>query len=175
MAIFHSVLVWCRSVLFCLGRCRIHSLVSFFSLGQLLSLEVLFLAFSGAVLIYVVLFSGLFYGISIFSDSVDFIYSKGSFFLNFPGASLRVFFYRAFLLSGSLLSSTPCIGLLCLLRMHAINSSVNDTWQRHWRDDFTHNGKQAVNRLKIPQGLSTLMFRRWSEVPSRGGVRGDSP
>ncbi len=40
---------------------------------------------------------------------------------------------------------------------------------------FTHNGKQVVNRLKIPQGLSTLMFRRWSEVPSRGGVRGDSP
>ena len=32
-----------------------------------------------------------------------------------------------------------------------------------------------VNRLKIPQGLSTLLFRRWSEVPSRGGVRGDSP
>ena len=35
--------------------------------------------------------------------------------------------------------------------------------------------KQVVNRLKIPQGLSTLLFRRWSEVPSRGGVRGDSP
>ena len=32
-----------------------------------------------------------------------------------------------------------------------------------------------VNRLKIPQGLSTLLFHRWSEVPSRGGVRGDSP
>ena len=32
-----------------------------------------------------------------------------------------------------------------------------------------------VNRLKIPQGLSTLLFYRWSEVPSRGGVRGDSP
>ena len=29
--------------------------------------------------------------------------------------------------------------------------------------------------LKIPQGLSTLLFHRWSEVPSRGGVRGDSP
>ena len=40
---------------------------------------------------------------------------------------------------------------------------------------FTHNGKQVVNRLKIPQGLSTLLFHRWSEVPSRGGVRGDSP
>ena len=31
-----------------------------------------------------------------------------------------------------------------------------------------------VNRLKIPQGLSTLLFHRWSEVPSRGGVRGGS-
>ena len=41
--------------------------------------------------------------------------------------------------------------------------------------DFTHKRKQVVNRLKIPQGLSTLMFHRWSEVPSRGGVRGDSP
>ena len=40
---------------------------------------------------------------------------------------------------------------------------------------FTHNGKQVVNRLKIPQGLSILLFHRWSEVPSRGGVRGDSP
>ena len=35
--------------------------------------------------------------------------------------------------------------------------------------------KQVVIRLKIPQGLSTLLFHRWSEVPSRGGVRGDSP
>ena len=34
--------------------------------------------------------------------------------------------------------------------------------------------KQVVNRLKIPQGLSTLLFHRWSEVPSRGGVRSDS-
>ena len=44
-----------------------------------------------------------------------------------------------------------------------------------WQGDFTHHGKQVVNRLKIPQGLSTLLFHRWSEVPSRGGVRGDSP
>ena len=44
-----------------------------------------------------------------------------------------------------------------------------------WLCDFTHNRKQVVNRLKIPQGLSTLLFHRWSEVPSRGGVRGDSP
>ena len=61
-------------------------------------------------------------------------------------------------------------GLHCLLRIHALNSCVGDTWRRLWRDDFTHNGKQVVNRLKIPQGLSTLMFRRWSEFPSRGGV-----
>ena len=79
------------------------------------------------------------------------------------------------LFSGSILSNTPYIGLLCLLRMHAINSCVGDTRQRRGWDDFTHNGKQAVNRLKIPQGPSTLIFRRWSEVPSRGGVRGDSP
>ena len=44
-----------------------------------------------------------------------------------------------------------------------------------WQGDFTLNCKQVVNRLKIPQGLSTLLFHRWSEVPSRGGVRGDSP
>ena len=40
---------------------------------------------------------------------------------------------------------------------------------------FTHRCKQVVNRLKIPQGLSTLLFHQWSEVPSRGGVHGDSP
>ena len=40
---------------------------------------------------------------------------------------------------------------------------------------FTHNCKWVVNRLKIPQGLSTLLFHQWSEVPSMGGVRGDSP
>ena len=140
-----------------------------------LSLRVSFLAISRAVLIYLVLFSGLFWGLSIFSDSVDFSFSKGSVFLIFLVAFPWVFFYSAFLLSGSVLSSTLYIGLLCLLRMHTINSCVGDAWQRHWWDDFTHNGKQAVNRLKIPQGLSTLMFRRWSEVPSRGGVRGDSP
>ena len=33
-----------------------------------------------------------------------------------------VFFYRAFFLYGSVLSSTPYVGLTCLLRMHAINS-----------------------------------------------------
>ena len=43
---------------------------------------------------------------------------------------------------------------------------------RLWQTDCTC--EQVVNRLKIPQGLSTLLFHRWSEVPSRGGVRGDS-
>ena len=41
-------------------------------------------------------------------------------------------------------------------------------------DDLTHKRKQVVNRLKISQGLSTLLFHRWSEVPSRGGVHSDS-
>ena len=48
-------------------------------------------------------------------------------------------------------------------------------YHRLWQGDFTHHGKQVVNRLKIPEGLSTLLFHWWSEVPSRGGVRGDSP
>ena len=43
-----------------------------------------------------------------------------------------------------------------------------------WQCEFTRYRKQVVNRLKIPQGLSTLKYRRWSEVPSREGVRGDS-
>ena len=44
-----------------------------------------------------------------------------------------------------------------------------------WQGEFTRYRKQVVNRLKIPWGLSTLIFRRWSEVLSRGGVRGYSP
>ena len=68
VSIFHSVLVWRRSVPFCLGRCRINSLVSFFVLFCLawacslafLSLWVPFLAISRDILINLVLFSGLF-------------------------------------------------------------------------------------------------------------------
>ena len=48
-------------------------------------------------------------------------------FLILLGTFSWVFLYCAFLLSGSDLSSTPCIGLLCLLRMHTINSCVGDT------------------------------------------------
>ena len=44
----------------------------------------------------------------------------------------------------------------------------------HYYYYFTHNHKQVVNRLKSPQGLSTLLFHWWSEVPSRGGVHSDS-
>ena len=43
---------------------------------------------------------------------------------NLLGDFSWVFFSRAFLLSGSVLSSTLYVGLLCLLRMHAINSCV---------------------------------------------------
>ena len=43
-----------------------------------------------------------------------------------------------------------------------------------WQGEFVRYRKQVVNRLKIPQGLSTLIFRRRSEVLSRGLVRGDS-
>ena len=77
------------------------------------------------------------------SDSIDFSYSKGSFFLIFSGlfrgsssTALSFFFllffflFFFFLFSGSILSNTPYIGLLCLLRMHAINSCVGDTRQR---------------------------------------------
>ena len=160
------------SVLFCLGRCRIHSLVSFFSVGLSFGLRV----FSGFVL------SNLQGCFDILSSFFGFVLRpfylywfcwfqlfKGLIFLIllrlFRGSfSTALFFLVLFFLA-----------LLCLPRMHAISSCVGDTWQRLWRDDYTHNGKQVVNRLKIPQGLSILMFRRWSEVPSRGGVRGDSP
>ena len=53
------------------------------------------------------LFSGLFQGLSLFSDSVDFSFFKGSFFLIFLGLFRRFSqIYRAFLLLGSVLSST---------------------------------------------------------------------
>ena len=67
---------------------------------------------------YLVLFSGLFSGLSIFSDSVHFSYSKGSFFLLTQGFFVGLFLLRAFL-SGSVLSSTAlssenaCYQFLC--------------------------------------------------------------
>ena len=64
----------------------------------IVSLGVPFLAICRDVLINSVLFSGLFSGLSIFSDSVDFSYSKGSFFLIFLGlfcgsSSTALFFF----------------------------------------------------------------------------------
>ena len=38
---------------------------------------------------------------------------------------------------------------------------------------FSDNARAAV-LPKIPQGLSTLLFRLWSEVPSGRGICGDS-
>ena len=131
VAIFHSGLVWCRSVLFCSGRCRIHSLVSFFRLGL----------FSGLRVFRDSVFSNLQSCFDILNFFFGFVLRafylkwfcwyqlfKGLIFLNFLGAFLWVFY--AFLLSGSVLSSfctsTPYIGLLCLLRRHAINSCVGD-------------------------------------------------
>ena len=126
MAIFHSVRVWCDSVLFCLGRYRIRTLVNFFSSGLFFGLPVFrgsvlrnlqgcfdilssfwggysvqFLAICRAVLIYLVQFSGLFKGLSLFSDSVDFSSSKCSYFLIFTGlfrgsSSTALFFFLAF-------------------------------------------------------------------------------
>ena len=59
-----------------------------------------------------------------------------------------------------------------LQRCHLIYNCLG---QSLWLGEFTCDCKQVVKRLKIPHGrLSTLLFRRWSEVPSRGGVRGYS-
>ena len=67
-----------------------------------------------------------------------------------------------------------------LWRVGLINSYVTSCVlasyaQAARQGEFIFNRKQVVNRPKVPQGLSTLLFYRWSEVPSRGGVPGDSP
>jgi len=86
-------------------------------------------------------------------------------------ASFSVFFYVFF--DPPLLSSVFFV--LWLLSSRRSVPGVDDMCHSLWQGDFTRNRKQVVNRLKIPQGLSTLLFHRWSEVSSRGGVRGDSP
>ena len=81
-----------------------------------------FLTICRAVFIYFVLILGLFLGFSLFSDSVDFSYSEGSFFLFFSGifhASSTVLFFFLVLFYLAVLH--------CLLRMHALNSYVGDT------------------------------------------------
>ena len=65
---------------------------------------------------------GLFLGLSLFSDSVDFSYSEGSFVLFFSGifhasSTVLFFFLVLFFLAA----------LRCLLRMHAISSCVGNT------------------------------------------------
>ena len=82
-----------------------------------------FLAICRAVLIYFLLFSGLFLELSVFSDSVDFNYSEGSLFL--------IFFSGIFHAFSTVLFFFPVLfflaGLHCLLRMHALRSCVGDT------------------------------------------------
>jgi len=63
-----------------------------------LFLGVLLLALCRDVLIYLVLFGGLFESLSLFSESVDLSFSKGSFFLIFSGlfrgsSSTALFFF----------------------------------------------------------------------------------
>ena len=77
------------------------------------------------------------------------------------------------------LFSTAFWGMFCKLLFGAC--SADCFWGMFcrcgskWQCDFIPNRKQVVNRLKISQGLSTLLFHQWSEVPSRGGVHSDSP
>ena len=40
-----------------------------------------------------------------------------------------------------------------------------------WKGEFTCNRKWVVNRPKIPQGLSTLLFHRWSSSLKGRGPR----
>ena len=134
----------------------------------LLSLGVWFLAICRAVLIYLALFFGFVPWPFYLQWFCWFQLFKGLIFLIYLRAFSLVFFYRAFL-SGSVLPNSLYSGLLCPLRMHAINSCVGDMWQRLWRDEFTHNGKQVVNRLKIPQGLSTLCFVGGVKFPQGEG------
>ena len=81
-----------------------------------------FLTICRAVFIYLVLFWGrLFLGLSLFSDSVDFSYSEGSFFLFFS----VVFHASSFVLFFFLVLFFLAV-LHCLLRMDALNSCVGD-------------------------------------------------
>ena len=93
-----------------------------------LSLGVSFLAISRAVLIYLVLFSGLskaFLSLMILLISAflrpHISYSSQGFFVGLLLPRFFILFY------GSVLSSTPYVELPCLLRMHAINSCVGGT------------------------------------------------
>ena len=95
----------------------------------LLLLGVSFLAICRAVLIYLALFWGFVLRPFYFQWFCWFQLFKGLLFVIHLRAFSLVFFYHAFL-SGSVLPSTLYSGLLCPLRMHAINSCVGDMWQR---------------------------------------------
>ena len=107
----------------------------------------------------------------VVSILILFSISSGSFnsecFLG-EGGGLYTFLYPAFLVVLFWLAFFKCFSLLIVLFRGSPHVTACGRV-------ISHNGKQVVNRLKIPQGLSTLLFHRWSEVPSRGGVHGDSP
>ena len=94
-----------------------------------------FLAICRAVLIYFVLFSGLFLELSVFSDSVDFNYYEGSFF-NIFLRDFSCIFYCASLLCGSVLSSraalsseNACSSFLC--RWH-VTATLTGWFHAQW-------------------------------------------
>ena len=93
------------------------------------------LAICRAVLIYFVLFSGLFLELSVFSDSVDFNYYEGSFF-NIFLRDFSCIFYCASLLSGSVPSSraalsseNACSSFLC--RWH-VTATLTGWFHPQW-------------------------------------------
>ena len=128
-----------------------------FSLGLSLG------SFSTQILFVVVLFSLVFCN-GPFIGSVCFFFAILFYSFFYPAEWFRSFYHLFWL-----------ILFFWLCSSHSTFPGVGDTCHSLWQGDFTRNRKQVVNRLKIPQGLSTLLFHRWSEVPSRGGVRGDSP
>ena len=107
--------------------------------------------------------------------------NKTAYFRRAPLSILSVYFsvlFEVFFFRPSSSSEWFCSfqHFVWFLSSHRALPSVGNLCHSLWQDDFTRNLKQVINRFKIPQGLSpTLLFRRWSELPSRpGGVRGDS-
>ena len=89
-----------------------------------LCLAILFLLICRAVFDLLIFFSKSFLSLVILLISVIL---RAHFFLMLLRDFSWVYFYRDFLISRSILSSTPYIAQLCLLRMHTINSCVGDT------------------------------------------------
>ena len=67
-----------------------------------------------------------------------------------------------------------CSSMLRAAIWRGFISCIGHMCQSLRQAEFAYGRRQVLNRLMIPQGLSTLLFRRWSEVPTGGGVRGDS-